>query len=181
MEKKTLVIHPKDNSTDFLKPIYQDIPDVTVINGNCSKNWLRDLIKDFDRVIMMGHGCPSGLFDVGQFTVTNGLIIDRTFVEVLQTKECICIWCNADGFVKPNGLKGFYSGMFISEVEEADYFGYDVTQKTVTESNEKFAQLVSENINNDIEKIYLEVKEKYTTFATNNIVADYNTQRLYYI
>ena len=71
--------------------------------------------------------------------------------------------------------------MFISEVEEADYFGYDVTQKTVTESNEKFAQLVSENINNDIEKIYLEVKEKYTTFATNNIVADYNTQRLYYI
>lgn len=172
---KTLVIHPDDRSTDFLKPIYQNIKDVTVITGKCSKDWLRDLIKDFDRVIMMGHGCPAGLFGIG-FGV--GLIIDNTFVEVLQEKECIFIWCNADQFVKRYELKGVYSGMFISDSSEAGYFGYNVKESVVNESNDKFAVLLSENINDTLEKLYLDVKFKYTTFASNNVIAEYNSQRL---
>ena len=178
---KTLVIHPDDRSTDFLKPIYQPIKDATVITGKCSKDWLRDLIKDFDRVIMMGHGCPAGLFAMGQFPNTGGLIIDSTFVEVLQEKECIFIWCNADQFVKRYELKGVFSGMFISDTYEAEYFGYDVKESVVNESNDKFAQLLSENINDNLEQLYLDVKFKYTTFAGHNVIAEYNAQRLEFI
>jgi len=31
--KKILIIHPDDRSTDFLKPIYEKLPNITVITG----------------------------------------------------------------------------------------------------------------------------------------------------
>ena len=65
---KTLVIHPDDRSTDFLKPIYSDITDATVLNGRgIDKKEVYELIKEHERIIMLGHGSPGGLFGVGQF------------------------------------------------------------------------------------------------------------------
>ena len=65
---KTLIVHPKDNSTTFLDVIYKDIPDQTLITGGITKTELKELIKSHDRVMMMGHGSPNGLFSVGQFS-----------------------------------------------------------------------------------------------------------------
>ena len=53
---KTLVIHPHDQSTHFLKPIYEDIPNKTVITGGWGIVEVRTLISMHDRIIMMGHG-----------------------------------------------------------------------------------------------------------------------------
>jgi|GEM_PF-6234508 len=39
---KTLVIHPKDPTTDFLKPIYSNIIDKTVITGGVTKKRLNN-------------------------------------------------------------------------------------------------------------------------------------------
>ena len=65
---KTLIIHPADESTTFLDIVYKNIPDKTVVTGGISKMDVMKLIESHDRVMMMGHGSPGGLFNVGQFT-----------------------------------------------------------------------------------------------------------------
>jgi len=64
---KTLIIHPEDSSTTFLDIVYESIPNKTVITGGVSKAQVQQLIREHDRVMMMGHGSPGGLFGVGKF------------------------------------------------------------------------------------------------------------------
>ncbi len=175
-----LVIHPTDSSTDFLKPIYENISNATILHGGATKEQVFDLINENDRILMMGHGSPFGLFNVGRFVSSNGYIIDASMVEVLRNKECISIWCNADQFMKRHSLNGFYSGMFISEVGEAYYCGLPGTpQETVDTSNNYFAQLLGEVINEPMSVIYEHVKENYGLLTEDNPVALYNHNRLY--
>jgi len=173
---KTLVIHPNDPSTDFLKEIYKDQKDWTIINqrGDIFSNGERPIsrketieaIKSHDRIIMMGHGAPTGLFYTH---------INSKMVYLLREKECVCIWCNADQFVEQYGLKGFYTGMFISEVSEANYFGITTTQENVDISNGIFVDIVTEFI--DDYKLHSHLKE---TYVGDCPVIQYNNKRLYY-
>ena len=80
---KTLIIHPKDNTTSFLDIVYQPIENKTVITGGITKEELHELIKSHDRVMMMGHGSPFGLFSIGQFKKCGVYIIDQTVVPLL--------------------------------------------------------------------------------------------------
>jgi hypothetical protein len=41
------------------------------------------------------------------------------YVYLLRDKIGVYIWCNANVFVEKYGLKGFYTGMIISEYEES--------------------------------------------------------------
>lgn len=177
---KTLIVHPKDRTTTFLEVVYKSIKNKTVITGGVDKDELRKLIKEHDRVMMMGHGSPSGLFSIGQFK-SSGLIIDYTLVDLLSQKDNnVFIWCNADRFVNHHKLKGFYSGMFISEVGEAYICGVkEVSQKIVDESNYGFCEILSEHIMENQSVIYDEVMTKYGLIAESNPVAKYNHQRLY--
>ena len=179
---KNLVIHPTDASTDFLKPIYANITDATIIHAGVSKAQIKQLITEHDRIIMMGHGSPSGLFSCAKFGDNDysGFIIDHTMVEVLSSKECIAIWCNADQFMNKHQLYGFYSGMFISEVGEAMYCGLPgMEQETVTTSNDYFAELLGEVIDEPLSIIYEHVMDNYRLLIEDNPVALYNHNRLY--
>jgi hypothetical protein len=178
---KTLIIHPKDRTTSFLDIVYKDIPNKTVVTGEKSKTEVRKLMMEHDRIMMMGHGSPSGLFSVAQFRNCGGLIIDETMVDILKTKEnSIFIWCNADRFVENHQLNGFYSGMFISEVGEAIYCGLkDISQKMVDESNFGFCEILSKYVNKSSDIIYENVLKEYGLIADSNPVATYNKQRLY--
>jgi len=181
---KTLVIHPQDSSTDFLTPIYMnlksfpDFDDVTIVRGGISKSEVDKLITGHD-LMMMGHGSPGGLFSVGQFE-SQGFIINHTTVPLLENKECIFIWCNADRFVEANNLKGLYSGMFISETSEAAYCGLPGTpQDIVTESNDYFAKELGSVSEKSLDEIYQHIKYTYGMLAEGNAVAEYNHNRLY--
>jgi hypothetical protein len=177
---KNLVIHPTDSSTDFLSPIYANITDATIMNSGIGRGQLAQAISEHERIIMMGHGSPFGLFSVGRFISPNGYVIDSTMVPLLRDKECISIWCNADQFMNKHQLNGFYSGMFISEVGEATYCGLPGTlQETVNTSNHYFAQLLGEVINEPLSVIYEHVKENYGLLNEDNPVANYNHNRLY--
>ena len=59
---KTLVIHPDDRSTDFLRPIYQNIPGATIITKNIAAHTLRDVIRVNEQIIMLGHLYTSVVF-----------------------------------------------------------------------------------------------------------------------
>jgi hypothetical protein len=129
---------------------------------------------------MLGHGSPYGLFSIGQFAGENGYVIDSTMVPLLKDKECISIWCNADQFMNRHELYGFYSGMFISEVSEAMYCGLPGTeQETVTASNNYFAELLGEMINEPLNVIHEHVINNYGLLTEDNPVALYNHNRLY--
>lgn len=165
---KTLVIHPDDRTTDFLKQIYEG-RDWTVITRHKEQLNRKEFIKtlqEHDRIIMMGHGYPGGLFMT---------YINSELVHILREKECVCIWCNADQFVNRYGLKGFYTGMFISEVSEANWFHIDTDQDKVDYSNELFTKLVTENIDNS--DIHSVLKESY---VGDDDVIRFNNDRLYY-
>lgn len=178
---KTLVIHPEDSSTYFLDQVYKDIEDLTLITGGVTKDEVRKLIEIHDRVMMMGHGSPGGLFAVGDFYTDNGYIIDHTFVDLLSEKDnSVFIWCNADRFVETYDLKGFYTGMFISEVGEASYCGLPGTkQSVVDESNFTFVEIMGECINRDPSTIHMYAKHRYGELIKHNPVAKYNHERLY--
>jgi hypothetical protein len=129
---------------------------------------------------MLGHGSPYGLFSIGQFAGENGYVIDESMVPLLRDKECIAIWCNADQFMNKHQLYGFYSGMFISEVGEATYCGLPGTeQETVTTSNDYFAELLGEVINEPLSVIHEHVIYNYGLLIEDNPVASYNYDRLY--
>ena len=176
---KTLIIHPKDKSTDFLKPIYAGIADATILNGG-NKDEIRELINDYERVIMLGHGSPGGLFGVGEFGGWS-YIIDSTMVEALSNKpNNIYVWCNADQFMKQHPtLQGFYSGMFISEVGEAKMYNIDASQEVVNESNDLFAKLVGNHIELDSKTIATTAQFFY--HIPGNEVSAFNNKKMYYI
>ena len=183
---RILVIHPQDSSTDFLIPIYMnlksfpDFDDVTIIRGGMTKDEVDEQIKQHDRIMMMGHGSPMGLFSVGKFKGNGSYIIDGHTVQYLKDKECIFIWCNADRFVEANNLKGLYSGMFISEVGEASYCGLPGTpQDVVDESNDFFAKEFGQVSGRSLIEAYEYIKDSYGVLTENNPVAKYNHHRLY--
>lgn len=178
---KTLIIHPADPSTSFLDIVYAPIENKTVITGGVSKAEVQQLIREHDRVMMMGHGSPGGLFNVGRFLNCGAYIIDQQMVPLLKEKDnSVFIWCNADKFVDIFGLKGFYSGMFISEVGEATYCGLPgMSQEVVDESNYGFCNIIAKYINDDKELIHENVKKEYGLIAEENPVALYNNNRLY--
>ena len=150
------------------------------MNGGVSKDQVAKAINEHDRIIMLGHGSPYGLFSIGQFTGNNGYVIDESMVPLLLDKECISIWCNADQFMNKHQLYGFYSGMFISEVGEATYCGLPGTeQETVTTSNNYFAELLGEVIDEPLSIIYEHIMDNYRLIIEDNPVALYNHNRLY--
>jgi hypothetical protein len=178
---KTLIIHPEDVSTSFLDIVYAPVENKTIITGGVSKTDVIKLIMEHDRIMMMGHGSPGGLFAVGKFFGSGAYIIDQSIVPYLRNKDnSVFIWCNADKFVDTFGLKGFYSGMFISEVGEAYYCGLPGTeQEQVDESNYGFCNIISKYINDDKNIIHENVTKEYGLIAEQNPVALYNNNRLY--
>lgn len=64
---RKLVIHPKDRSTDFLKPIYHGRNDTTVITEGRTTEEVNEAIAKHDHIIMLGHGTPQGLLAMGNF------------------------------------------------------------------------------------------------------------------
>lgn len=182
MNEEVLVIHPDDRSTDFLVPIYENIPNKKVIRGGYTFEEVYKMIEEHDRIIILGHGSPFGLFSMGQFRVYNGYIINKFMVDVLANKpQNVYIWCNADMFMNQHPtLKGFYSGMFISEVGEADFMGvFGTNQQVIDESNNGFSEILGRHINEPVDSIHLNVKEEYSQIAETNPVAVYNERRLY--
>jgi hypothetical protein len=181
---KYLAIHPSDLSTEFLKPIYQNIPDVTVITGGMSKEVVINEIKIHDHIIMCGHGSPSGLFAISQFTGLGYMsyIIDCEVVDLFKGKQITSIWCYAKDFIVNNSiLNSFMSGMFVSECAEARLMGFTASQEQVDESNWCFSKLLGEYILKTPSEIHSAMRNSpYAKLAETNPVAAYNFNLLDY-
>jgi hypothetical protein len=178
----TLVIHPQDQTTEFLTKIYKNLKNKNVIIGGVNKEKVGELIQTYNRCLFLGHGTPNGLMSVGMFQGSWGFIIDTNMVSsLINQKDNMYIWCHADKFVRNNNLKGLFCGMFISEVSEGLYYGFTkVSEEEVTESNNVFGEIVGSNINKTNEEIYDILKTEYVRFGKTNRIGKYNSDRIYY-
>lgn len=175
MPMRTLVIHPRDYSTDFLARIYED-KDWTLITKNPGKRLLKEAIKAHDRIIMMGHGCDKGLFDADFNTV-----VDSNLVYLLREKTCVAIWCNADKFFEKYELQGLYTGMIISDQDEAYMFDVNHIYGDIDNSNVAFAMSMKTAIQESGDGVYHanQIISEYEDRAQNHIV-DFNKERIFY-
>jgi len=178
--KRVLVIHPQDSSTNFLRGVYKNLDNINLITGGVSRLMLREMIKTHDQVMMMGHGSDRGLMGMGQFPGSHFWVIDDTFKDILsEKKNSVFIWCNADGYVDYNQLRGFYTGMFISEIAEARMMQVQADQHQVDKSNHFFCESVSRMASKSHWSMWAAAKRFYGELAKINPVAQYNHQRLY--
>ena len=183
-----LIIHPDDRTTDFLKPTYSDLNATVLTQSNEFFN-LAETMKRHNRIIMMGHGSPSGLFmpkvegveedENGELFEYTDYTINGSYSSILREKRTVCVWCNADRYVIPNDLHGFYTGMAISELCEADYCDVKgCSPKQLEESNTKFTMGLKESLKVDGPGSVDIFKEIYNN--PENPIMVYNRKRLYY-
>lgn len=184
-----LVIHPDDRTTDFLDPSYAEL-DATVMTTQKEMFNLRENMRQHDRIIMMGHGSPGGLM-MPKITLNGVDLVDgelkkyslhslgSDFVDILKTKAIVAVWCNADQFVLRHDLHGFYTGMVISEMCEANYCNvHKCNIKDLEESNRLFTEALTAAIKIQSPESVKVFKEIYNN--PKNEIMNYNRQRIYY-
>lgn len=166
---KTLVIHPEDSTTAFLSSIYRD-KDWHVVDRFKSRSHKDDTIRAHDRIIMLGHGSEDGLW-----VNDGGLIISSDTVQFLREKLCVAIWCNADIFFTKYKLKGIYTGMIISEQEEASLYGIKADKEQIRWSNICFANTMAGYIDGtfSLEEVLTEYHDE------SNPVIQFNKERIF--
>ena len=184
-----IVIHPNDQSTKFLKRLYSGYGDQTLLTEENNNKAIKEaLTANDERILMMlGHGCPLGLFapqknknyqnGINQF---GRLIINPSHVQFLRNKLCIGIWCYAVEFARKYKLHGLFSGMIISELEEAQDCGiYEFTAPEIQMHNQDFVEALYDCIN----KYPLnEVPEAMENYISNpNRLEQFNFSNLYYL
>ena len=177
----TLIVHPKDKSTDVFKCIYSNESHYKVINGQIYKSELCELIQSHFRTIFIGHGTSRGLSNLDLFKYKGEYIIDHHCKNVLKrSNQNIYLWCYANRFIKNNDLKGIFTGMFISDLQEAKQYNIEnVKKKDIDASNVFFSQTLGSYINKNNKIIYSKLISEYTLFAKDNKVAKFNVQNLF--
>ena len=182
----TLIIHPKDSSTDFLQPIYANIPNKKVITGGLTYEQVKAEVQNHDEVIMCGHGYVGGLFAISNFPglYHTSYIVDHSMASILKTKKkIVTIWCYAQSYIQTNNLhNSFHSGMFISELGEVGCSGHkNITQSMIDDSNSCFSEELGSLIALDPQQIYAAMQHgRYAKLAQSNLIAAYNFERLHY-
>lgn len=156
------VIHANDPTTKVLSQLYEQREDITARITEMSTNGAVQRAIRVDNVIMMlGHGNEYGLFSKPE---KNGnykrFMITDKHVQFLRSKTCIGIWCHANLFAERYGLHGLFSGMIISELQEAIDYNIDVTKDMIDKEMEKFTIRLKECIENyRLEQTPMRMKE----------------------
>ena len=172
------VIHANDPTTRFLSQLYELREDVSLrITETSTNGAVRRAICTDNVIMMLGHGNQYGLFSVpnrnGKY---NRFLITDKHVQFLRDKICIGIWCHADMFAERYGLHGLFSGMIISELQEAVEYNITATKEEIDMEMEKFSVRLRYCIERyGLEEIPIriktldEVRSELTMFNYNNL------------
>ena len=136
----TTIIHANDPTTAILSLLYRQRGDVAVLlTEKCTNGEVQRALRSADMVMMLGHGNQYGLFSCpnkkGKYE--RFLITDR-HVQFLRDKTCVGIWCYANKFAEKYKLHGLFSGMIISELQEANDLGVPASKDEIDTEMEKF-------------------------------------------
>ena len=176
--KKVLVIHPDDRSTDMLKAVYEGKGYDVINDPGISDEDVVEQIKSHDKIIMLGHGTPYGLIAWNRDSGEVRYIINDSHADLLKTKETYSMWCHSDEFFETHGMKGFHSGMIISEEMEALMYGIiEFNDEEIAESLMPLMYAMHDTIEmedlHEMKRIILErynANDPVTWFNRRNIV-----------
>lgn len=179
-----IVIHPKDRTTVFLAALYEGVANTTVITDNSSRKELNRLFHrtTHERIMLLGHGCKEGLLWRQD---DNGEEFDAVVVghphgyHLRHHRALVAVFCHADEFFEAEGLHGFCTGMFISEMQEAKACGVATTAEEIEVENKKFGErmhmLLSAGVPlSQLPRRLQELDDAHSPLTT------YNYSRLYY-
>ena len=161
------IIHANDPTTEVLSLLYNSKEyNYMRIDETSTNADVQNIIRADDLVIMLGHGNQYGLFSKPN---KNGkydrfLITDR-HVQFLRNKTCIGIWCHADQFAEKYGLHGLFSGMIISELQEALDYHIEATKEEIDIEMELFIRRLKDCL------------ERYDLKAIPIIMRDFDYQK----
>ncbi len=135
------IIHATDPTTDVLSQLYLARDDISAFISETNSNVdVQNAIRGDSTIMMLGHGNQYGLFSK---PYKNGkyerFLITGRHVQFLREKTCIGIWCYANLFAEKYGLSGLFSGMIISEMQEAIDLNIQTTQEEISREITKFA------------------------------------------
>ena len=136
----------------------------------------RAIESEEDSLIVCGHGTEDGCLSP-HFDYT----LSSSNKDKIKAKRFIGIWCNASTFAKKNNVPGFFSSMFISNTDEADFMGIEgVEEERIKESERKFVNTLNSLLRNNIPMG--KWKEAFISIIdTTNEVEVFNFSSLIYI
>ena len=138
-------VNSKEDTSTF-SPLYENIEGSTLLYNPTKEEVVKILSERPNESLMcFGHGTESGLLSEDW----SETIIDSSMVDLLRDRDIIGIWCYASEFAKRHNLRGFFTYMFVSNLQECVFcrLGY-YDEEIIFEQNEKFARRINELINN---------------------------------
>lgn len=134
-ETEFIIMNTAEDTKDFecLTHGFEEVGNILI---NPSKSAVRCLLRSSTNdLVLFGHGDENGLYNVRM----DGYVINSKDVDLLRKRNVIGIWCYAGNFADKYGLHGFFTSMFISNINEAINLNFDVTQEEIKSENIKFA------------------------------------------
>lgn len=140
-----LVIHPKDKTTAMLSALYDGLEAQVVADCRSTKEigHLLHHISTQERIMLLGHGSDKGLFfrEDDSKDEFDKVIVSHAHAYHLRKHggNIVAVWCNAYQFARAEGLHGLFSGMIVSELNEALLYQVETTQEELDRENVKLA------------------------------------------
>ena len=181
-----LVIHPSDTTTAMLSILYKGMEAEVITDYRSTKEMghLLHHISTQERIMLLGHGSDKGLFFRADDSKDefDKIIVGHSHAYHLRKHggNIVAIWCNADQFARAEGLHGLFSGMIVSELNEALLYQVETTQEELDRENVKLARrlraLFDERIPlNEIPKRMLAMDDVHSPLTT------FNYKNFYYL
>lgn len=174
------VIHANDPTIKVLSYLYQLREDMkTLITERNTSSDVQRAIRTYDVIMMLGHGNEYGLFSKpnkkGKY---ERFMITDKHVQFLRDKTCIGIWCYANKFAEKYRLHGLFSGIIISESQEAIDLGVPATKEEIDKEMEKFNSRLKDCIETyGVEQVPMRMKELDNV---QSALTKFNYGNLYY-
>ena len=177
-----LIIHQDtvDASISFLHVLYEGLEGTRCLRGNESRNQVNDILFHLlpgEPVMLLGHGTDAGLFRLEDGEYRN--YIGRSMVYSLRKHPIIGIWCHADRFAEHFRLHGLFSGMIISELEEAQDYGIETTAEELERENRLFAATLSGFLRTGLPYSEIPARMKQAAGENDPAVRQFNYNSLY--
>lgn len=157
MEHITIIFsNAGDPDCERLRRLWRNIPEymMSLIEINPEDTDWEDMVdsalsKEDDTLLLCGHGTAYGLLfprlDYSEY------IIHPNNKDLINAKNVICIWCHASSFGTAYNIAGFYTSMFISNINEAyDNGCCNSTDEQIARSNTMFMDRVNYMLRNDV-------------------------------
>ena len=177
---RILVIHPNDPSTQFLCRLYEDLPNVTKLTEKNSNSEITEALQhgNYELYMFLGHGGEDGLYAPNGSQQFGRHIINSGHVQFMRDKNCFGVWCNANIFASKYNLTGLFTGMVVSDANEALDYCLDFEGEDIKLLNEQYASDMEYCLRNyplaRVPKIMKEVQD----YASP--IKDFNYSSLHY-